>query len=64
MATEMVLNDAAYKLFGPDLEEPTRDDFVRAAGTLNALPLPPTESSDISAEVLHLVGNSGRGRHR
>ncbi|MDF3311009.1 mycofactocin-coupled SDR family oxidoreductase [Rhodococcus sp. T2V] len=60
VATEMVLNDATYKLFRPDLEEPTRDDFVRAASTLNALPLPLTESSDISAAVLYLVGNSGR----
>ncbi len=60
VATEMVLNDPTYKLFRPDLEEPTRDDFERAAGTLNALPIPLTESSDISAAVLYLVGNSGR----
>ncbi|MDI9953288.1 mycofactocin-coupled SDR family oxidoreductase [Rhodococcus sp. IEGM 1305] len=60
VATEMVLNDATYRLFRPDLEAPTRDDFVQAASTLNALPIPLTESSDISAAVLYLVGNSGR----
>ncbi|WP_371113180.1 mycofactocin-coupled SDR family oxidoreductase [Rhodococcus sp. JVH1] len=60
VATEMVLNDATYRLFRPDLEAPTRDDFMQAAATLNALPMPLTESSDISAAVLYLVGNSGR----
>jgi (+)-trans-carveol dehydrogenase len=60
VATEMVLNDATYRLFRPDLEEPTRDDFVKAASTLNALPIALTESSDISAAVLYLVGAGGR----
>ena len=60
VATDMVLNESTYKLFRPDLEHPTREDFEEAAGTLNALPIPAMESSDITNAVLYLVTDSGR----
>ncbi|MFD8098491.1 mycofactocin-coupled SDR family oxidoreductase [Nocardia fluminea] len=60
VATEMVLNDATYKLFRPDCEAPTRDDFEVAAKTLNALPVALTESIDVTNAVLYLVSESGR----
>jgi SDR family mycofactocin-dependent oxidoreductase len=60
VATEMILNDATYKLFRPDLESPTRADFEEAARTLNRLPVAALEPSDISETVLHLVSDSGR----
>ncbi len=60
VATEMVLNDATYKLFRPDRERPTRDEFESAAKTLNALPVALTESIDITNAVLYLVSESGR----
>ncbi len=60
VATPMILNDATYKLFRPDLESPTYDDFLVAAGTLNALPVPVTDPIDITNAVLFLVSDEGR----
>lgn len=60
VATDMILNEPTYKLFRPDLENPTREDFEVAARTLNALPIAAMEASDITNTVLHLVTESGR----
>ncbi|ODU06858.1 MAG: 3-ketoacyl-ACP reductase [Pseudonocardia sp. SCN 72-86] len=61
VATDMILNDATYRLFRPDLENPTRADFEEAARTLNRLPVAALEPRDISETVLHLVADdSGR----
>lgn len=60
VATDMILNDATYRLFRPDLENPTRADFEEAARTLNALPIPAIESIDISNAILYLVSDDGR----
>ncbi|MFD6059889.1 mycofactocin-coupled SDR family oxidoreductase [Rhodococcus wratislaviensis] len=60
VATDMVLNDATYRLFRPDLEAPTREDFAVAARTLNKMRITALDVDDITATVLHLVGESGR----
>ena len=60
VATPMILNEPTYRLFRPDLENPTYDDFAVAARTLNKLPIVAVEPSDISNAVLYLVGDSGR----
>jgi (+)-trans-carveol dehydrogenase len=60
VATDMILNDATYRLFRPDVVDPTRADFEEAALTLNALPVPAIESVDISNAVLYLVSDDGR----
>ncbi len=60
VATDMILNQPTYRLFRPDLEEPTRADFEEAALTLNALPVPAMEPVDISNAVLYLVSDDGR----
>jgi (+)-trans-carveol dehydrogenase len=60
VATGMILNDATYELFRPDLEHPTREDFEVAARTLNKLPLVALEPVDISNAVLYLVTDAGR----
>ena len=60
VATDMILNEPTYRLFRPDLENPTYDDFAVAARTLNKLPIVAVEPSDISNAVLYLVGDSGR----
>jgi (+)-trans-carveol dehydrogenase len=56
----MILNEPTYRLFRPDLENPTYDDFAVAARTLNKLPIVAVEPADISNAVLYLVGDSGR----
>jgi len=60
VATEMILNDATYRLFCPDLENPTRADFEVAARTLNRMPVAMLESQDITNVVLLLASDEGR----
>jgi len=60
VATDMILNEPSYRLFRPDLEHPTREDFEEVARTLNALPVAITEPIDISHAVLYLVSEEGR----
>jgi (+)-trans-carveol dehydrogenase len=60
VATGMILNEPTYKLFRPDLEHPTREDFEVAALTLNKLPVAALEPSDISNAILYLVSDAGR----
>jgi SDR family mycofactocin-dependent oxidoreductase len=60
VGTGMVLNDTIYRLFRPDLENPTRDDFLQAAQSINALPVPMLEPIDIAHAVIYLVSDAGR----
>lgn len=60
IATDMVLNDATFKLFRPDLENPTRQDFEEAASQMNPLPLPVPESVEITNAVMYLVSDDAR----
>jgi (+)-trans-carveol dehydrogenase len=58
--TDMVLNDALYRLFRPELEAPTRSDFEEAAQEINALPVGAVDVVDVSNAVLYLVSDEGR----
>jgi len=58
--TLMVQNDGIYRLFRPDLENPTKDDFAQAAVAMNALPIPWVEAVDISNAVLFLASDESR----
>jgi NAD(P)-dependent dehydrogenase (short-subunit alcohol dehydrogenase family) len=60
VATDMILNEPTYRLFRPDLENPTREDFEVAARTLNKLPVAALEPADISNAILYLVSDAGR----
>ncbi|TWF95600.1 mycofactocin-coupled SDR family oxidoreductase [Saccharopolyspora dendranthemae] len=60
VATPMILNDATYRLFRPDLENPSRSDFEEAARTFNRLPVTALEPEDVSNLVLFLVSDDGR----
>lgn len=60
VATDMIINEPTFKLFRPDLENPTYDDFAEAAKTLNALPVVAMEAADISNAILYLVTDAGR----
>ncbi len=60
VATDMILNEPTYKLFRPDLEEPTRADFEEAASQMNRLPVSMVEPIDISNAILYLVSDAGR----
>lgn len=58
--TTMIQNEAAYRLFLPDLENPTRDDAAPAFQTLNAIPVPWIEPVDISNAMLFLASDEAR----
>jgi SDR family mycofactocin-dependent oxidoreductase len=58
--TDMIMNEATYKLFRPDLEHPTREDFAPASQAMNALPIPWVEAVDISNALLFLASDEAR----
>lgn len=58
--TPMVNNEAVFKLFRPDLEHPTQEDFAEAATAMNALPIPWVDPVDISNAVLFLASDESR----
>ena len=60
VATPMLLNPINYRLFRPDLENPTLADVDPVYRTLNALPVPYVEPDDISNALLFLASDEGR----
>jgi SDR family mycofactocin-dependent oxidoreductase len=58
--TDMAHNDTMYRVFRPDLAEPTRDDFAVAAAALNALPVPWVDPTDVANAVAWLASEEAR----
>ncbi|MFD3587775.1 mycofactocin-coupled SDR family oxidoreductase [Streptomyces sp. NPDC058683] len=58
--TPMILNEPMYRLFRPDLADPTREDFEASARTHNAMGIFALSPQDVSAAVLYLAADSGR----
>ncbi len=58
--TDMIQNDAMYRLFRPDLDNPTRADFDAGAREMNALDLPWVEAIDITNALLFLASDDAR----
>ncbi|AZI65866.1 mycofactocin-coupled SDR family oxidoreductase (plasmid) [Rhodococcus qingshengii] len=60
VATPMVLNPVSYKMFRPDLDDPSEADAIPAFRSLNALPTPWVEADDVTNAVLYLASDDGR----
>ncbi len=60
VATPMADNLATWKMFRPDLENPTHEEFLEAARTLQVLPTPWVQPEDISNALLFLVSDDAR----
>jgi (+)-trans-carveol dehydrogenase len=60
VATPLLLNDWTYKMFRPDLEHPTREDFAPVSQMAHVLPIPWVEAVDISNAILFLSSDEGR----
>ncbi|GAA4189824.1 mycofactocin-coupled SDR family oxidoreductase [Gryllotalpicola kribbensis] len=60
VATDMILNEAAFKLFLPDVEHPTKEQAAAVFESTNALPIPWVEPVDISNAVLFLASDEAR----
>jgi NAD(P)-dependent dehydrogenase (short-subunit alcohol dehydrogenase family) len=58
--TTMIENEPMFKLFRPDLASPTMDDAVPGFASLNLLPDPWLEVTDITEAIMWLVSESGR----
>lgn len=58
--TDMIMNGPMYRLFVPDLADPTRDDFGPASQATNTLPIPWVESVDVSNALLFLASDEAR----
>jgi len=58
--TPMILNEPMYRLFRPDLADPSREDFEASARSHHALGVPAVEPEDVSAAVIYLAASSGR----
>ncbi|MCE3551443.1 mycofactocin-coupled SDR family oxidoreductase [Pseudonocardia sp. RS11V-5] len=59
--TDMIDHEGMYKLFRPDLEHPTREDFREALlSGMNILPTPWVEPRDISNAVAWLASDQSR----
>jgi SDR family mycofactocin-dependent oxidoreductase len=58
--TPMIQNEAAYRLFLPDVEDPTREDAGPAFQGLNAIPVPWVEPVDISNAMVFLCSDEAR----
>jgi (+)-trans-carveol dehydrogenase len=60
VGTDMIFNDAIYRLFRPDLAEPAKEDTVEAFKSLNMLPVPWNQARDVSEAVLWLASDQAR----
>lgn len=60
VATDMVLNEPLYKLFVPDKDQPTEEDFRKLFVDLHALPVDLVEPIDISNAILFLASDEAR----
>jgi NAD(P)-dependent dehydrogenase (short-subunit alcohol dehydrogenase family) len=58
--TPMLMSDAMFRLFRPDLENPVSDDVAEGMLGLNLLPVPWVEPVDISNAVLWLASDEAR----
>ena len=56
----MIFNEALYKAFRPDLDNPTLDDVTPVFETLNVLPVPWIECADVTAAVAWLASDEAR----
>jgi SDR family mycofactocin-dependent oxidoreductase len=58
--TDMILNEATWRLFAPDAENVTLDDFEAVSRTMIALPIPWVEAVDISNALLFFASDEAR----
>jgi SDR family mycofactocin-dependent oxidoreductase len=58
--TDMLHHDAMYRLFRPDLENPTREDALPAFGAMHKMPVTTIPPRDISEAVLFFASDASR----
>jgi NAD(P)-dependent dehydrogenase (short-subunit alcohol dehydrogenase family) len=58
--TMLLHNDPMYKIFRPDLENPTAEDAIVAFPAMQAMPIPFIDPRDVSEAVLFLASDESR----
>lgn len=58
--TPMIQHEEMFKMFVPDKDEPTQEDFAEASQAMNAMPTPWLESVDISNAIVFLASEEAR----
>jgi (+)-trans-carveol dehydrogenase len=58
--TPMVLNEANYRVFAPELAHPTLDDVLPALEALNPMPGPWVEGTDVANAAAFLLSDEAR----
>jgi (+)-trans-carveol dehydrogenase len=58
--TPLIHNEPSYKIYRPDLENPTREEAMAGFYAHNAIPLPYVEPEDVSEAVLFLASDAAR----
>ena len=56
----MLLQPAMYKMFRPDLENPTLDDAMVGFPMQQSMPIPFVEVADVSSAVSYLASDESR----
>ncbi|MDY6996553.1 MAG: mycofactocin-coupled SDR family oxidoreductase [Actinomycetota bacterium] len=58
--TDMLHNEGMYRVFRPDLKEPTREDAEQSFPMMQAMPVPFIEPQDVSEAVVFLASDAAR----
>ncbi|MBS1845338.1 MAG: mycofactocin-coupled SDR family oxidoreductase [Actinobacteria bacterium] len=58
--TPMIMHGEVFRMFRPDLDNPTKDDIVEVSTNMNLLPVPWVENRDVSNAVLFLASDEAR----
>jgi SDR family mycofactocin-dependent oxidoreductase len=58
--TPMIQNEALYKSFRPDLDNPGREDVKAGFAQMNLLPIPWVEPADVSNAIVWLASDAAR----
>ena len=58
--THMIHNDETYRLFRPDLPEPSREAFEMVSVQINTIPVPYVQPIDIANAMLFLASDEAR----
>jgi NAD(P)-dependent dehydrogenase (short-subunit alcohol dehydrogenase family) len=58
--TPMLQNDMMYRMFRPDLENPTREDAAPGFASMHRMPVSTLDPNDISEAVLFLASDASR----
>ena len=58
--TDLMMNDATYGMFRPELDHPTKEDALKVFRTMQILPIDYLEPVDVSNTIVYLASDAGR----